>query len=454
MTAGRIVALVFGVIILLISLGLLFGGGVLLWVDSSLKDDDGYITTRTVHLDKSSYAITTYPADIDLSMAWLLDVNELITIKVEGSNNNSAKGIFIGIADEDAVKGYLEDVEYDEVVHFRLHATDWYYGSDLDYRNHLGDAVPAAPTSETFWQESAHGKGTKTIKWDLETGNWVLVVMNEDGSLGVDVDVALGVKVPLIFGMGLGLLIGGIVALIIAVLMIYFSVRGTQGPQITGGVTGVGGGGTELAAKPEGEGKYPLSLKGELTEPLSPPLWLIKWFLLIPHYFVLFFLWVAFIVVWFISLFAILFTGKYPRGLFNFNVGVLRWTWRVGFYSYQALGTDKYPPFTLKEGGYPADLEVAYPEKLSRGLVLVKWWLLAIPHYIVMAFFWGCGEGWGRWIGLTLVLVIFAAVILLFTGKYHKDLYNIIMGMNRWSYRVAVYAALMTDRYPPFRLND
>ncbi|MBM3157389.1 MAG: DUF4389 domain-containing protein [Chloroflexi bacterium] len=448
MTAGRIVALVFGVIILLISLGLLFTGGVLLWMDSALKDDEGYITTKTVRLDKDSYAITSYPADIDLSETWVLDLGELVVFKVEASNNDPAKGIFIGIADERDVGDYLSDVEYDELIRFR------FYPRGIDYRNYPGDAVPAPPKSEIFWTESAYGKGTQTLRWDLETGNWVLVVMNEDGSPGVDVDVVLGAKVPLVFGTGLGILIGGIVALIIAVLMIYFSVRGTQGPKTAGGVTGVGGGGTEAAANPESEGTYPLFLKGELTEPLSPALWLVKWFLLIPHYIVLFFLWIACAVVWLLSLFAILFTGKYPRDLFNFSVGVLRWTWRVGFYSYQALGTDKYPPFTFKAGGYPADLEVAYPEKLSRGLVLIKWWLLAIPHYIVVAFFWGCGGGWGRWIGLTFWLVAFVAVILLFSGKYHKDLYNIILGMNRWTYRVAIYAALMTDRYPPFRLND
>jgi hypothetical protein len=200
--------------------------------------------------------------------------------------------------------------------------------------------------------------------------------------------------------------------------------------------------------------QYPVSLKGELTEPLSRWLWLVKWLLLIPHFIVLIFLWIAFVVLWIISLFAILFIGKYPRSLFDFNVGVLRWTWRVGFYSYLALGTDKYPPFTLKEGGYPADLEVVYPEKLSPGLVLIKWWLLAIPHYIVLTFFNG-GFGPGpRYGGLISILVIFAGVLLLFKGKYHKDIFNLVMGMNRWSYRVAGYVALMTDDYPPFRFDE
>src|ERR1041385_5595085 len=120
--------------------------------------------------------------------------------------------------------------------------------------------------------------------------------------------------------------------------------------------------------------RYPLRLTGELSTQLSRGLWLVKWLLAIPHFIVLFFLWVAFVVVSVIAFFAILFTGRYPRGLFEFNVGVLRWSWRVGFYSYSALATDSYPPFTPKDlPEYPARVAVAYPESLSRGLVLVKW---------------------------------------------------------------------------------
>ena len=197
---------------------------------------------------------------------------------------------------------------------------------------------------------------------------------------------------------------------------------------------------------------YPVSITGELTEPPGRGWWLLKWLLALPHYILLAFLWIAFVVVSIIAFFSILFTAKYPRGLFDFNVGVMRWSWRVGFYSYSALGTDMYPPFSLKAGGYPADLEVVYPEKLSRGLVLVKWWLLAIPQYIVVGFFLG---GWGlRYGGLVFVLAIFAAVAVLFTGRYPKDIFNFVVGMNRWSIRVYAYAALMTDQYPPFRLAE
>ena len=196
---------------------------------------------------------------------------------------------------------------------------------------------------------------------------------------------------------------------------------------------------------------YPLTLQGELSNPPGNGLWLIKWLLAIPHFIILAFLWVGFAVAWVIALFAILFTGKYPRGLFDYNVGVLRWSWRVAFYSYNANGTDKYPPFTLESiDDYPADLQVVYPKKLSHGLVLIKWWLLAIPHLIIVSIFSGGREG----TGLVPLLVIIACVILLFTGKYNQNIFKIVMGMNRWIYRVATYVALMTDEYPPFRIWD
>jgi hypothetical protein len=206
---------------------------------------------------------------------------------------------------------------------------------------------------------------------------------------------------------------------------------------------------------------YPLRLEGELEPRLSRWRWLVKWLLAIPHYVVLAFLWIAFAFSTVFAFFAILVSGRYPRGLFNFNVGVLRWSWRVGFYSYSALGTDRYPPFTLKDvPDYPARLEVEYPERLSRGLVLVKW-LLAVPHLLIVAVFaGGAWAGWmgGSWMvsggGLIGLLAFFAGLAILFTGRYPKPLYDFIVGLNRWVFRVAAYTALMTDHYPPFRLDQ
>jgi Domain of unknown function (DUF4389) len=214
---------------------------------------------------------------------------------------------------------------------------------------------------------------------------------------------------------------------------------------------------------PDARQPYPVQVRADLDGSLSRWLWLVKWLLLVPHLVVLVVLWVGFVLATVYALVAIVISGRYPRAVFDFNVGVLRWSWRVSFYGYSALGTDSYPPFSLGEQpDYPARLTIAYPEHLSRGLALVKWWLLAIPHYLVLAILTGGGTWFvvqlgateWAWGGSVLgLLVLISAVMLTITGTYPRPLFDLVVGINRWVLRVAAYAALMTDRYPPFRLD-
>ncbi|MBI1843931.1 MAG: DUF4389 domain-containing protein, partial [Actinobacteria bacterium] len=241
------------------------------------------------------------------------------------------------------------------------------------------------------------------------------VVMNADGSRGVSADLELGGRIDLLTPIALGLGAAGTFLLVIGTAMI-----------IGGVVIGTGGNGAPAEVEPGSPAvevstrAHPLSIEGDLDVNLSRWRWMIKWFLAIPHFILLGFLWVAFVVLTVVAFFAIIVTGRYPRAIFDFNVGVLRWSWRVGYYAVNPLGTDDYPPFTLDPAAYPAVLDITYPEELSRGLVLIKSWLLALPHLLIVGI-------------LT---------------------YNLIMGINRWIFRVIVYVALMTDRYPPFRLDQ
>ncbi|NGO40792.1 DUF4389 domain-containing protein [Streptomyces ureilyticus] len=222
---------------------------------------------------------------------------------------------------------------------------------------------------------------------------------------------------------------------------------------------------TELGDQSENPGGSTSNLGGHAKSPASPVtletvydaapsrwLWLLKWLLAIPHYLILGFLWTAFVIVTVIAFFAILITGTYPRALFDFNVGVLRWSWRVAYYAYGTLGTDRYPPFTLADvPDYPARLDITHPEHLSRGLVLVKWWLLVLPQLFVVALIAGGSAATG---GLAGLLAFYAGVALLFTGRYPRGMYDLNVGLHRWVMRVVAYGTLLTDVYPPYRLDQ
>jgi hypothetical protein len=467
-SAKRVLLIVFGSIIGLLGLVVLAGGAALLWANQALKDDDGYFTSRTERFQTGARAIVSENLDLT-DIPGGTDRWADLRIRASGADG---RPIFVGIARREDLQRYLAGVPHSVLT-------------DVDpdsfrptYRQVSGERAPVPPGEQRFWAARVQGRGVQTLTWAVSGGNWQIVAMNPDGSAGVGVDASAGVKVANLLAITIGLLAAGLLLLGGGITMIVFGARRPRGPPSSGAVMDPSAAGTaaldpdgatsgQLPAPPDRPPpSHPVDVTGVLDPHLSRWLWLVKWLLAIPHYVILFFLWIAYFVVTLIAFFAILFTGRYPRDLFEFNHGVLRWTWRVHFYAYDALGTDRYPPFTLARTDYPAEIEVPYPERLSRGLVLVKWWLLAIPHYIVVAVLagnWVYGAAWGdRWWGwawtpvgggLIGILTFFAAVVLLFTGRYPPSLFDLVVGMSRWVYRVVAYATLMRDEYPPFRLE-
>ena len=185
---------------------------------------------------------------------------------------------------------------------------------------------------------------------------------------------------------------------------------------------------------------YPLRYDVEYPEEMSRWLIFVKWLLAIPHFIILYLLLIATSVVTFIAFFTILFTRRYPRGLFDFVVNVNRWNANV--MAYLMLFRDEYPPFSWEPGEYAVTYEVDYPEEMNRWLPLVKW-LLAIPHIIVLLFLF---------IAVYFVYII-AFFAILFTKRFPRGLFDFTVGVHRWNYRVSVYTNLQRDEYPPFSLR-
>ena len=448
MSPGRIAAIVIGILLAMPALGFLVGGAALTVGYATERADDGYFDVTLERLSTPTAAITTGEADLRADPGppdQLLDfVDFSIRIKATGIDQGSA--LFIGIGPEADVEAYLGGVAHDEI-------RDVESDGDIKYRSIPGTASPTPPAEQGFWVASASGTGTQELIWEFSEGTWAAVLMNADASPGILAEVTVGVRSGALLAVAISMLVVGGLLLAGAVAIIVVAARGRAEDVVP----------TEAAPV----SAEPVRVEASIDSPLSQWLWLVKWFLAIPHFILLIFLWIAFFLLTVISGVVILFTGRYPKGIFDFNVGVLRWTWRVLFYAGTGgLGTDRYPPFTTdRVDDYPATLDVAYPDELSRGLVLVKWWLLAIPHYLIVAFLVGGGAGWWwgddwrggaeLWSGgLVTLLVLIAAVILLFTGRYPRPLFDLIIGLNRWVFRVIAYAGLMTDSYPPFRLDQ
>jgi uncharacterized protein DUF4389 len=471
-TAGRVIVVVIGSILALLGVIGILAGGALTWAAATQRDGAGYFHTDTERFSSGTFAITS--DDVDLGTGkrpkdWGVELGDLLRVRLRAQPGERGVPVFVGIGRTSDVNRYLRGVAHDVVRDVDLDPFR------VKYRTVAGGSEPEAPGDQRFWVASSGGPGRRTVVWEPTSGNFTVVLMNADASRGVNADASVGVKVNHLwaivgglFGVGVLLLAGGVAMIVAAGRRATVGVRPAADAAVAGGtVVGAPATGDVVAARAPVQ---PLRIAGSVDEPLSRWLWIVKWLLAIPHFVVLAFLWIGVLFAWIVALFAILFTGRYPRGIFRFNVGVLRWTWRVAFYATGAIGTDRYPPFSLDAGReYPAALDVEYPEHLSRGLVLVKWWLLAIPHYVILGIIgsgfwigvfrfnggrWSPG-GWGTWGGGLLgILVLVAGVRLLFTGRYPRDMFGLLMGLNRWVFRVGAYVLLMTDVYPPFTLDQ
>jgi hypothetical protein len=227
-TDGTKIALfVIGGFITLIAIGLLLGGGVLLWLNTSYAVG-GFITTESRQLETNSYAIAFQNVNINVGnvvgewQVWRPSPSDFVTIKIAVSDSNPAKNVFIGIAEASDAASYLNNVEYDEITHFSVSSSR---NIEIEYFTHSGNTTPLAPTTPTFWTASTHGNGTQTLEWSPTPGNYWIVLMNEDGSKGLNSTITLGAKIPILSTIGLVLLFGGIIAIIIGGVVIYLGMR-------------------------------------------------------------------------------------------------------------------------------------------------------------------------------------------------------------------------------------
>ena len=277
MSAGRVVALVFGSLILLVGIALAIGGGTIIGVDRAFTDAEGFLTAPPAALERDTFAIV---GDLLLEGDWIWWWRHPTEARVRMTGD---RPVFLAIGPRTDVDAYLSDVPHAEIeeIDFDEYRSDRVWATD--YRDVVGSGEPSAPTDQTFWEASALGEGTQSLQWTIEPGDWTLVVMNADGSRGIDVDGTIGVEAPWLLGVGIGVLAAGVVLIALGLVLVLLVARGSR---------------TAVPAVPTApetpSGEYPVVITAEMDESLSPALWLVKWFLLIPHFIVLPFLWVGF----------------------------------------------------------------------------------------------------------------------------------------------------------------
>ena len=215
---SRIALTITGAIASLLAVALLAGGALALWGDSQ-KDDDGYLKTDTEHFHAGTRALATDNLDVDLGDAdWLAQSDDLGKVEVTAESHDG-KPLFVGIARTSDVEDYLAGVPYTTVDDVEVDPFS------ADYTRHGGQRHPVSPEHAGIWEASSHGTGRQAIDWKVDDGDWSVVVMNADGSLGVDADISAGADIPFLDELGWSAIGSGAFALIIGIGLIALAVR-------------------------------------------------------------------------------------------------------------------------------------------------------------------------------------------------------------------------------------
>src|SRR5262245_12947459 len=203
-SSGRVVSIVAGAVLLLLSLAPLAGGTALVAVHTTQRGDDGYYATAAEPLSTPTAALVSDDLDVDLGGAdWLFDDGRFGSVRVSATGT-ADEPVFVGIARSADVDAYLGGVARDVVTDFEVDPFS------VTTSRHPGALRASAPAAQDFWAASAQGAGTQSMTWPADEGDWSVVVMNADGSPGVATDVSVGAKIDSLLWVGIGLLAIGI----------------------------------------------------------------------------------------------------------------------------------------------------------------------------------------------------------------------------------------------------
>jgi hypothetical protein len=231
---ARISLAIIGSLTALLATALVLGGGFALYGEAE-KNDDGYLTTDAERFTADTRALATENLDVDLGDGeWVLQPGDLGKVRLEAESRDG-KPLFVGIARTTDVERYLSDVPHTTVRDVEAGPFDSF---SADYARHTGRRHPASPENADIWAASNQGPGRQTVDWEVEDGNWSVVVMNADGSLGVDADISAGADVPFLNELGWIALGSGSVALVVGIGLIVLAVRRPSDPSGTAPIGG------------------------------------------------------------------------------------------------------------------------------------------------------------------------------------------------------------------------